>query len=59
MAKHLIVETSYGETMLKNGIVDGVLECYIGCNYDEYVGDIEGTLYDEEDVLVSRFEQLF
>ena len=59
MAKHVILDTSYGEVLAKQGIDNGVLECFIGHNYDEYVGDIDGTLYDNEDDLIEKVEELF
>ena len=58
MVKHVILDTSYGEVLVKQGIDDGVLECYIGNNYDEYIGDIDGTIYDDETTLIDKVEEL-
>ena len=59
MTKHVILDTSYGDVLVEQGIDDGVLECFIGDNYDDYVGDIDGTLYDNEDDLIEKVEELF
>lgn len=58
MTKHVILDTSYEEVLVKQGIDDGVLECYIGNNYDEYIGDIDGTIYDNETSLINKVEEL-
>ena len=58
MTKHVILDTSYEEVLVEQGIDDGVLECYIGNNYDEYIGDIDGTIYDNETSLINKVEEL-
>ena len=58
MTKHVILYTSYEEVLVEQGIDDGVLECYIGNNYDEYIGDIDGTIYDNETSLINKAEEL-
>lgn len=58
MTKHVILDTSYGEVLVEQEIDDGVLECYIGNNYDEYIGDIDGTIYDNETSLINKVKEL-
>ena len=58
MAKHVILNTSYGEVLIKEGSNNSSLDCYIGNNYDEYIGSIEGTIYDDETLLIDRIEKL-
>ena len=58
MTKHVIIDTSYGEVLVEQGIDDGVLECFIGDNYDEYIGDIDGTIDDDETTLIDKVEEL-
>ena len=52
MSKHVILNTSYGEVLIKEGSNSNLLNCYIGNNYDEYIGSIEGTIYDDENSLI-------
>ena len=59
MTKHVIIDTSYGVVLVEQGIDDWVLECYIGNNYDEYIEDIDGTIYDDETSLIDKIEELF
>jgi hypothetical protein len=54
--KHQIVETSYGEVMVKETTEKGYLDCYIGDNYDSYLCTIEGNVYDSEDSLAESIE---
>ena len=54
--KHVIVDTSYGEVMLKQK--DGFVECYIGDNYDDYIGDIDAYLENDNDYLINLVENL-
>lgn len=58
MAKHVILDTNYEEVLVEQGIDDGVLECYIGNNYDEYIENIDGTIYDNETSLINKVEEL-
>lgn len=58
MAKHVILNTSYGEVLVKEGNNNGLLDCYIGNNYDEYIGSIEGSIYEDEILLINRIEKL-
>ena len=58
MAKHVILNTSYGEILVKEGSNNSLLDCYIGNNYDEYIGSIEGTIYDDENSLINKIEKL-
>ena len=58
MTKHVILDTSYGEVLVEQGIDDGVLECFIGDNYDEYIGSIEGSIYDDETSLINQVKTL-
>ena len=58
MTKHVIIDTSYGEVLVEQGIDDDVLECFIGDNYNEYIGDIDKTIYDNETSLINKVEEL-
>lgn len=44
--KQTIVDTSYGEVMVKETTEKGYLDCYIGDNYDDYVGTVEANIFD-------------
>ena len=54
--EHLIVDTSYGEVMLKQK--NGIVECYIGDNFDFYIGDIGKSFYLDYENLVELVENL-
>lgn len=58
MAKHVILNTSYGEVLVKEGNNNGLLDCYIGNNYDEYIGSIEGSIYDDKTSLINQIKKL-
>lgn len=53
-----IIETSYGEVKLETTNEKGYLDCYIGDNYDDYVGTIEGTIGMSEKTLCKRIENI-
>ena len=55
--KHVIVETSYGEVLVKQEI-SNTLDCYIGNNFDYSIGSIEGSIYEDETLLIGRIEKL-
>ena len=55
--KHVIVETSYGEVLVKQEI-SNTLDCYIGNNFDYSIGYIEGSIYEDETLLIGRIEKL-
>ena len=59
MSKHVILNTSYGEVLVKEGSNSNLLNCYIGNNYDEYIGSIEGTIYDDEISLIDQVKKLY
>lgn len=56
MAKHQIVTTSCGEVMVKQGSDENTLECYIGDDFDEYIGEITGNVYDDSNQLANDIE---
>ena len=56
MAKHQIVTTSCGEVMVKQGADEQTLECYIGEDFDEYIGEIAGNVYDDSYCIVNDIE---
>ena len=51
---HQIVETCYGEVMLKPTCDGMASECYIGDNYDDYVGVIDVSFETDDIDLVER-----
>ena len=53
-----IIETSFGEVKLETTVEKNYLDCYIGDNYDEYVGSIEGTIGMSEVTLCKRVENI-
>lgn len=55
--KHVIVITSYGEVMLKQK--EGFVECYIGDNYDDYLGDIDGASLEMNDGDLTKLVEKF
>ena len=59
MAKHIILNTSYGEVLVKEENNNSLLNCYIGNNYDEYIGSIKGTIYDDENSLIDQVKKLY
>ncbi len=60
--KHRIIDTSFGECLLKNEIVDedGYHWCdlYIGDNYDDYVGTCDCGLNDDDEVILEQIDEL-
>ena len=55
--KHTIVDTSFGEVMVKETTEKGYLDCYIGDNYDDYLFTIEGRIYDGD--LADKIESMY
>lgn len=55
--KQTIVDTSYGEVMVKETTEKGYLDCYIGDNYDDYLFTIEGRIYDGD--LADKIESMY
>lgn len=53
-----IIETSYGEVKVETTNEKGYLDLYIGDNYDDYVGTIEGTIGMSEATLCKRVENI-
>ena len=58
---HRIVDTAYGEVMVKpSEVTDCVLECWIGDNFDDFIGEIEGMMdEDDESFRISIENELF
>ena len=52
-----IIETSYGEVKLETTNEKGYLDCYIGDNYDDYVGIFGEDLYDTKNVIFTRYKK--
>lgn len=52
---HRIIETSYGEVLVD---ING--DCYIGDNYDDYIGSIHvwSLVHETEKSLVRKFENM-
>ena len=57
MSKRIMLDTCYGEVLIEQAS-DGVLECFIGDNYDDFIGSIDGTVYDDEQTLIDKVETL-
>lgn len=55
--KQTIVDTSYGEVMVKETTDKGYLDCYIGDNYDDYLFTIEAKIYDGD--LAEKIESMY
>lgn len=55
--KQTIVDTSFGEVMVKETAEKGYLDCYIGDNYDDYVGTVEANIYDGD--LADKIESMY
>lgn len=56
--KQTIIDTSYGEVMVKETTEEEYLDCYIGDNFDDYIGTIDGRICDSEDYLADKIEEL-
>lgn len=58
---HRIIDTAYGEVMVKpSEVADCVLECWIGDNFDEFIGEIDGMMdEDDESFRISIENELF
>lgn len=58
--KHRIIDTTFGEVMLKESIsFTGEKSCdmYIGDNFDDFIGNISCSLYDDYDIIVEQIEE--
>lgn len=55
--RHQIVVTSYGEVMVKENPVFGDLDCFTGDNWDNYIGEIEGSVNDDSAELKAKIER--
>lgn len=53
--KHRIIDSKFGEICLKEKS-DGYCEVYIGDNYDDYVGDVQCTLEDSDEVIFRELD---
>ena len=56
-AEHLMLDTSYGEVLVIQN--EGYCEVYIGDNYDDYLGDIDCNITDNESYIKKLVEELF
>lgn len=55
---HQIVTTSYGEVMCRESEeVETMLDCFIGSNFDNYIGSIKGSVYDSPEILSKQIER--
>lgn len=58
-----MINTSLGEVMLKQcfdvDTQESFCDMYIGDNYDEYVGEIECSIYDDEETILQQIEEYF
>lgn len=55
--QHRIIETSYGEVMIKEED-DFLCSAYIGDNWDEFVGEIPCSINDDEQHIVYEIERI-
>jgi hypothetical protein len=58
--KHRIIDTTFGEVMLKESTsLTGEKSCdmYNGDNFDDYIGSISCSLDDDYDVIVEQIEE--
>lgn len=59
--KHRIIETSFGEVMLKESKtpMTGEVSCdmYIGDNFDDYIGSVSCSLNDDDDTILEQIEE--
>ena len=57
---HRMIDTSFGEVMVKPEKGDDCLNVYIGDNWDDYVGTIYDCDFDaDDDELITEIENLF
>lgn len=60
--KHRILDTPFGEVMLKNETTDKYgypwVELYIGDNYDNYVGTCSCSLMDDGEIILEQIDEL-
>lgn len=60
--KHLIIDTIAGEVMCKPAYDCDTnadfLDCYIGDNFDCYIGEIQATIYDNEEKIRDLVNEL-
>ena len=57
--QHRIIDTSFGEVCLKPKEENGEKYCemYIGDNYDEYVGNVDCDINDEDEIILQQIEE--
>ena len=59
--KHRIIDTSFGEVKLVGGFnystQEHFCEMYIGDNFDNYVGDIDCNILDDEENILQQIEE--
>ena len=62
MTNSMIIETDFGEVMLRQCYDCDTnhtwCECYIGDNWDDYIGEIEGGFQQDEDDLREKVENI-
>lgn len=57
--KHQIVNTSYGEVMCKESeTIETMVDCFVGTNFDTYIGSIKGSIYDAPENLVKQINSM-
>ena len=60
--KHRIIETSFGEVMLKESKapMTGEVSCdmYVGDNFDDFVGSVNCSIYDDDDVILEQINEV-
>ena len=49
---HRMVETMGGEVCLRPK--DDYCEAYVGDNYDDYLCDVDCSIYDDEDYIIAK-----
>ena len=55
--RQTIVDTSFGEVMVKETEGKRYLDCYIGDNFDDYLFTIEGRICDGD--LTKKIESMY
>lgn len=52
---HRIIDTQYGEVCIKEVEGENYCEAYIGDNYDDYLCDVDCSVYDTDEVILEEF----
>lgn len=59
MGTHLILDTNFGEVMLRTASDDmNMSDVYIGDNYDNYIGTINCSIWETETIIEKELEKI-